>query len=182
MDLLLVPRNEFGARFRGWKLPRELSEDFGPDHRGVNPFTNEPVFFPGRRYPLGPEPVADRDAIHHPRVDDLPALPLPDDIYTETLDMLAMVACGWTAKYAAGEISGRYLEGGENRNDWFEWIRSRVVHAIAALADDALASKSEAWAAGCDVPLEVASTWLPRIRAFCRQAGSEAFVFVWGTR
>lgn len=74
MKLIAVPAEEFVVRFRGWKLPRELGEEIGPDRHGVNPFTKEKVIFRGSRSPVGPEPVADRDAIHHPRVRGIRAL------------------------------------------------------------------------------------------------------------
>lgn len=82
MKLVRVPAREFSARFRGWKLPRELSEDVGPDQRGVNPFTKQETFFAGRRRAVGPAPIADGDAVYRPTVDDLPAIELHDDIYT----------------------------------------------------------------------------------------------------
>jgi len=178
-----VPGGEFGVRFRGWKLPRELSEDVGPDTRGVNPFTKEAVIFQGHRSPVGPEPVADRDAIPRPRVHDLPALELPEDIYDQTLDALARVVFGWTARYATGEISRRYLEGGEGRNDWFVLVPQRVVDAVAALLDAVLPSTAREWSeAAFELPPEVAAAWLPRIHAFCRGVPEGALVLLWGTR
>lgn len=182
MTLIAVPIAELGSRFRGWRLPCEFGEEIGPDHRGVNPFTKEEVVFLGRRSPIGPAPVADPDAIDHPRVDDLPAVALPDEIYGESLDDLARVVFGWSVRYALGEISDRWLEGGEDRHDYFNLVPRRVVDAVAALSDDAVPSVAATWSKRYDLPLELAMTWLPRIRAFFRETSRESLVLLWGTR
>lgn len=94
-----------------------------------------------------------------------------------------MVVCGWTAQYAAGEIAGRYVEGGEGRNDWFELVPHRVVEAIAVLPGDSLLRVAAEWSKACaDMSVHVASASLPSIHSFCRQVDGNSLVFVWGTR
>jgi hypothetical protein len=182
MHLIEVPRAEFATRFHGWREPRELSEEFGPDVRGINPFTKQEVFVLGRRLPIGPEPIAAPDAIDSPRIADLRRLAVPEPIFDESFDHLAMVVFGWTARYAAGEIFGRFLEGGEDRSDYFQLVPRRVVDAVAAIDDEAIAPTARAWGEAADLELEVTCGWLPTLVRWLREAKADSLVLLWGTR
>jgi hypothetical protein len=159
---------EFAIVLRGWKLPSPLGEEMVV-RDGTNPFTGASMRIVGRIRLSQPAP-ADADAVRSPSLWHLPWIDM-EETHGEQFDLLAMVLFGWSRAYASFEVSGAYVVGPQDANDWFLLLPERFVDALAAIEMTKLQNIAALWSASTsDLDPDAAERLLARLVPFGKLA------------